>query len=434
MYISTKDWKSYINKLAKLNDTAAGAIQNYVQKNGFGDTDALIEYAYAVVQKYGTGSAALTAAMYDTVAEMSGKFYEPAEMAPNASYGEVAKTVNGVLKTSQNEEEMAGAVSRLVKRAGADTMLQNAKRDRAQFAWIPSGDTCAFCLTLASRGWQYVSKNSLKNGHAEHIHSNCNCTYAVRFSDDDGVDGYDPEIYREMYENAEGRTPNEKINSMRREAYARNKEEINEQKASAEEKRKELNSSAAELITSFTFTEPNENIEKFENKSRNLKNERAIITDPDGNIWDQQQGRGRHVSIETPPAAGYTFSHTHPDPVTFSVADVRGFEKSGFKQMRAAAPDRTYILEALNPVQKGDGEDLFTIEMFNEWTRLDEISDARRKEMNVAAMKIADRAERSAFVQRETKARVSWLEEQQEKWLKENAPKYGYRYKVEMVK
>ena len=434
MYISTNDWKAYINKLAKLNDTAAGAIQNYVQENGFGNTDALIEYAYAVVQKYGTGSAALTAAMYDTVAEMSGKFYEPAEMAPNASYGEVAKTVNGVLKTSQNEEEMAGAVSRLVKRAGADTMLQNAKRDRAQFAWIPSGDTCAFCLTLASRGWQYVSKNSLKNGHAEHIHSNCNCTYAVRFSDDDGVDGYDPEVYREMYENAEGRTPNEKINSMRREAYARNKEEINEQKASAEEKRKELNSSAAELINAFTFTEPDENIKKFEEKSRNLKNERAIITDPDGNIWDQQQGRGRHVSIDTPPAAGYTFSHTHPEPVTFSVADVRGFEKSGFKQMRAAAPDRTYILEALNPVQKGDGENLFTIEMFKEWTRLDEISDARRKEMNVAAMKIADRAERSAFVQRETKARVSWLEEQQEKWLKENAPKYGYRYKVEMVK
>lgn len=434
MYISTNDWKAYINKLAKLNDTAAGAIQNYVQENGFGNTDALIEYAYAVVQKYGTGSAALTAAMYDTVAEMSGKFYEPAEMAPNASYGEVAKTVNGVLKTSQNEEEMAGAVSRLVKRAGADTMLQNAKRDRAQFAWIPSGDTCAFCLTLASRGWQYVSKNSLKNGHAEHIHSNCNCTYAVRFSDDDGVDGYDPEVYREMYENAEGRTPNEKINSMRREAYARNKEEINEQKASAEEKRKELNSSAAELINAFTFTEPDENIKKFEEKSRNLKNERAIITDPDGNIWDQQQGRGRHVSIETPPAAGYTFSHTHPEPVTFSVADVRGFEKSGFKQMRAAAPDRTYILEALNPVQKGDGENLFTIEMFKEWTRLDEISDARRKEMNVAAMKIADRAERSAFVQRETKARVPWLEEQQEKWLKENAPKYGYRYKVEMVK
>lgn len=53
---------------------------------------------------------------------------------------------------------MQRGVSRLVKRAGADTTLKNAQRDGAEFAWVPHGDSCAFCLTLASRGWQRASQ------------------------------------------------------------------------------------------------------------------------------------------------------------------------------------------------------------------------------------------------------------------------------------
>ena len=248
MYISTKDWKNYITKLSKLNKKAAEAMIAYVQKNGFKDRDALIEFANAVVQKYGTGSAALTAAMYDTVAEVSGQFYEPAEMAELADYGEVSKTVNGVLKKSQNTNELASAVSRLVKQAGADTMLRNAYRDRprkkygkkkntgAQIAWVPSGDTCPFCLVLASRGWQNQTVGGA-NYHAEHIHANCDCTYAVRFDERSGVEGYNPDEYLEMYENAEGNTPKEKINSLRRANYEKNKDKINAQKRAAYKQR-----------------------------------------------------------------------------------------------------------------------------------------------------------------------------------------------------
>ena len=134
----------------------------------------------------------------------------------------------------------------MVKQASADTMLYNAKRDGAQWAWIPSADTCAFCITLASRGWQPASKMQLKGGHAEHIHSNCDCNFCIRFSGDTNVQGYDPNEYFEEYQNADGSTPEAKINAMRRENYAKNKEKINAQKRSAYEKRKELNSPEAE--------------------------------------------------------------------------------------------------------------------------------------------------------------------------------------------
>ena len=279
MYISTKDWKSYINKLRKLNDDAAKLIIAYVQKNGFSNTDALIRYCYAVVEKYGTGSAALAAAMYDATALMQGAVVPSAELAAVASYGDVAKTVQGVLKTSSNVDELAGAVTRWVKKAGCDTTLQNAVRDShsndlystgrkkygkkkntgAQFAWVPMGDTCAFCLALAANGWQYQTSGAAAE-HAEHIHSNCDCTYAVRFNENSGIEGYDPdEITKQINADLKeqgmvadvddyyhGAFNSDVLNAIRRQNYAENKEEINAQKRSAYEKRQELNSSKAE--------------------------------------------------------------------------------------------------------------------------------------------------------------------------------------------
>lgn len=233
MTISAKAWAAYIRKLSALNEKAAEEMRDFVARRGFSDMDALIGYAYGLATKYGEGAAALAAEMYDAVAEKSGVQTEPAVPAPTASYSDVARTVQGVAKTSRNPEEMGGAVGRLVKQAGADTTLQNALRDGAEFAWVPSGDTCAFCITLASRGWQRASQKAIKGGHAEHIHSNCDCTYAIRFDGKGGVAGYDPDKYLRMYENAEGSTPKEKINAMRRENYAEHKEEINAQKRAA---------------------------------------------------------------------------------------------------------------------------------------------------------------------------------------------------------
>ena len=175
-----------------------------------------------------------------------------AEMAETASYGEVAKTIQGIMKTSVNTNQLSDAVGRLVKQAGADTTLKNATRDRAQFAWIPVGDTCAFCITLASRGWQDIPRNA-KSGHAEHIHANCDCTYAVRFKESDGVAGYDPDEYRRMYyagadvpyENEDDSHSKNKtiaqrnINGMRRAIYAQNKDKINAQKREAYALRKQ---------------------------------------------------------------------------------------------------------------------------------------------------------------------------------------------------
>lgn len=239
MTITEQEWNRYIGILRKLSDTVADKVRTYVDRHGLDNTKQLIDYSYALVTEYGEGAAALSAQMYDVVAEIEGRYLAPAEVAPTASYGEVAKSVNGTLKKSNNSNEIAGAVSRWIKMAGSDTTLKNSIRDGAEFAWIPRGDTCPFCLTLASRGWQKASKEILKNGHAEHIHSNCDCQYAVRFNSKSNVAGYDPDQYKKMYYEADGTTPDERINAMRRQQYAQNKDMINAQKRAAYAKRRE---------------------------------------------------------------------------------------------------------------------------------------------------------------------------------------------------
>lgn len=250
MDISFKDWHKFINRLSAINNKAADEMRAWINKNGGYDnipTNEVIDYAYALATKYGEASSSLAALMYDNVAILSDAAVPSAIPAATASYEDVAKSIQGSAKFSSSSDYIAEVVGRLVKQAGADTTLQNALRDGAQFAWIPNGDTCMFCLTLASRGWQYASRDAIKNGHAEHIHSNCDCTYAVRFNEKTNVKGYHPEEYREIWDSAEGVNSKEKINYLRREAYANNKDHINEQKRMAYAERKRRIEDADEM-------------------------------------------------------------------------------------------------------------------------------------------------------------------------------------------
>ena len=223
MQITEKAWLEYITKMSQISQKAADLMQSWVQKNGLENDKALLDYAYALSQHYGQAIGALSCQMYEATAAAQGVIVPTAEVADIPDYGEVAKAVKGTKKQSPNN--IPGTLARLVKQVGADTTLKNAERDGAQFAWVPHGDTCAFCITLASRGWQYMSKKAMRNGHAEHIHAHCDCEYAVRFDGKSTVAGYDPDKYLEEYYDANG-----DINEMRRKRYAQNKDVINARK------------------------------------------------------------------------------------------------------------------------------------------------------------------------------------------------------------
>ena len=78
-----------------------------------------------------------------------------------------------------------------------------------------------------------AAAKTLKGDHAEHIHSNCDCEFAVRFDRRTNVAGYDPEKYLKQYRDA-----GSDMNAMRRIDYAARRDAINAQKRAAYAARK----------------------------------------------------------------------------------------------------------------------------------------------------------------------------------------------------
>lgn len=336
-------------RLARLNQRAGQLMADYIAAHGTGDTDALIAYSHALVTKYGEGSAELACQMYDALAAAARAGVPAAEPAEPASYGEIARMVQA---TKASPPQMQRGVSRLVKRAGADTTLKNALRDGAEFAWVPQGDTCAFCLTLASRGWQKASQAAIKGGHAEHIHANCDCEYAIRFDGRSTVAGYDPDKYLRRY-----RAAGSDVNALRRVEYAKNKERINAQKRAAYALRQKnrgqkvaitdiaiqkvplVAPNGADHQTAFFIQETHKELLRFAQK-QNDSNEVACLLDlTTGEKLDFVKGDQISVDIEgdaasyhwlrNSPEKSLMLCHNHPGQSYFSDSDLVLFLEHG---------------------------------------------------------------------------------------------------------
>lgn len=369
MQITANAWNEYITRLSRLNRKAGQLMRQYIDTHGTGDADALITYAAALVTKYGEGSAELACQMYDALAEAANAGVPAAEPAAPADYGEVARMVNAT--KNQNPANLPNGVSRLVKRAGADTTLKNAVRDGAEWAWVPHGDTCPFCIMLASNGWQKASSKVLKGGHADHIHANCDCEFAIRFDHNTTVAGYDPEKYLKQYRDAGG-----DINKMRRVNYADNKERINAQKRAAyaaRRLREQANRGILDDIMGGYLLVTEQSIEAVQPFTCRVLDEagqqalarahrellQAAAAHPVGTevaccygldmqplskiIISGQQGRVRIPDQDVP----YIAAHTHPSGLTFSPSDIRRFAlRENMRMLTAVGNDGTvYAIE-----------------------------------------------------------------------------------------
>ena len=355
MQITANAWNEYITRLSRLNRKAGQLMREYIGSHGTENTADLIAYAYGLVTKYGEGSAELACQMYDALAEAANAGVPAAEPAVPADYGEVARMVNAT--KSQNPANLPNGVSRLVKRAGADTTLKNAVRYGAEWAWVPHGDTCPFCITLASNGWQKASSKVLKGGHAEHIHANCDCEFAIRFDHSTTVAGYDPEKYLKQYRDAGG-----DINKMRRIDYAARKDAINAQKRAAYAERQKYLISAAERgkgpITKITDSVINDfpavKVDWFtedQNKQFRSLHKELLQTSRDKNncfetafIVSGDLSRktivfGDETTISIPPLSTGLNSwilHNHPRNSSFSIEDIAAVTIPGYQGITIA--------------------------------------------------------------------------------------------------
>lgn len=80
-----------------------------------------------------------------------------------------------------------------VKRNAFENMIRNCDRENVRWARVPSGaETCSFCYMLASRGFDYLSKESADAvRHGRHKH--CDCIIIPGIKGKTVIDGYDPD-------------------------------------------------------------------------------------------------------------------------------------------------------------------------------------------------------------------------------------------------
>jgi hypothetical protein len=92
-----------------------------------------------------------------------------------------------------------------IRQTGYDNLWRDYRRGICKGKWarVPVGDTCAWCLMLASQGAWYLSKQSALGSNGGHYHDNCNCI-AVYHSDAENIPNYENLLeYKRMYYDAE---------------------------------------------------------------------------------------------------------------------------------------------------------------------------------------------------------------------------------------
>lgn len=147
--------------------------------------------------------AARELALGETLGAVAESGYEP-EKTDNAVRAFVQDIVDGK-PASQFNDQVLQRVDYEMKHAAGNTMFANGARDpkRPKYARVPTGaETCGFCIMLASRGFDYTSKEAA--GSLGHYHASCDCRIVASW-DNLEVENYDPDAYYEIYEEARTR-------------------------------------------------------------------------------------------------------------------------------------------------------------------------------------------------------------------------------------
>ena len=218
MRITASELDAYTQQVTAQQNAAyafvQGALLSYWNSNGgtltWDDMEAFAEQVFQTCTEHFGGQAASVACdAYDATMERLGIGARPAQPVQAATSASAAGAVSSARKASGGDfARFADALSTkahgAVGRAANTTTIRNAERDYrkgVRYARVPTGkETCGFCLMLASRGFDYKSRESAGYtwGAFNRFHDRCDCR-VVAGDADTVVEGYDPDWLYDAY-------------------------------------------------------------------------------------------------------------------------------------------------------------------------------------------------------------------------------------------
>lgn len=174
--------------------------------------DEVVELATQVAARYQELASELGAQWYDLCTRLANIEAEAAELREIDSESirqraraavETAptnKTVDAVFNYFLHNE-----IQNSIRATGSANLNRDYERGLVSGKWarVPVGDTCAWCLMLASQGAWYLTKESALGNNGGHYHDGCDCV-AVYHADADNIPNYENLLrYKRMYYDAE---------------------------------------------------------------------------------------------------------------------------------------------------------------------------------------------------------------------------------------
>lgn len=130
--------------------------------------DVLVSQAQTLAKYYGDAAVGLAAEFFEAATGLATRVpdFDLSEAVEGSARWAAGDLFSGDPAAAQ--KKFRGSMQRHAKQPGRDLLYDNADRRGVTFARIPVGDTCSWCLMLASRGFVYSSARHAGEGNRWH--------------------------------------------------------------------------------------------------------------------------------------------------------------------------------------------------------------------------------------------------------------------------
>lgn len=224
---SYSDVRRYAELLQRIAQDARGELLDVLEQVDPNDIEAVADGIRAamleILDRYGLAASELGAEWYEYCRELAIGGGYTAIVGQSSRFGmegdfdaELARLKDGKMTPEEFMSRLGGIMVESIRRQARNSILENMADEydaaiergdydfanQCGYARVPVGDTCAFCLILASRGFVYATEKSatISKKTGDRYHKGCDCV-AVPFSDASKISGYSERLsaYRDMY-------------------------------------------------------------------------------------------------------------------------------------------------------------------------------------------------------------------------------------------